>query len=133
MVAEGMIPLAGGAIALAMAAAGGAWVGWDFRDAQAGRERAAALADATKTLERAMEAREAARLAVAAVSASTQAALQKALNAQHQQPPIKCPPSGDVGDALLPGVADGLRSIRAAGGRAAAGVDPVQPAGDPGR
>lgn len=119
-----------GLVALAAAAGGGAWAGWDYRDARAGRERAAQLADTAKALERAMEAREAARAAVAAVSARTQAALQRALDARRE--PIKCPPTGDVRDAVLPGLGDRLRSIEAAGAAAAA-VDPVQPASDPGR
>ncbi len=56
------------------------------------------------------------------------AALRKAQNAK--QKPIPCPPSGDVLDALIPGLADELRGISEAGGKpASATVDrvPINP------
>lgn len=117
-----MVPLnaALGVLALAGAFAGGAWMGYDYRDARVGRAEAETLRDASKQLEHAMVAREAARAAVAAVGARTEAALQRAIHAT--QKPIPCPPSGDVRDAVLPGLADRVRDIRAAGADA---VDPV--------
>jgi hypothetical protein len=106
---------------------GGAWLGraavksdWDAERAQQAREVVAQM-------ERSMERRAAADHALAGVQTAVQAALRRT-NAPAQ--PIKCPPSGNALDALVPGLGDRLRAIDAAGGAGpAAGVAAVPGSG----
>lgn len=106
--------------ALAAAAAVGAWLGYDYRDARAGRERASQALEVSRSLERSMERRAAADKVFADVQSAVNAALRRP---RAPSEPIKCPPSGDVRDAVLPGLGDRLRAIDAsANGRAPAGL-----------
>lgn len=117
---------------LAATAAGCFWLGFDYRDARAGRERAAELAATSRAMERAMERQVAAQAVADAVDRRLQLALRENRNAT--RPRVECPPTGDVRDAVLPGLADRLRRIDAAAGEgAAAGVAVVPAASASGR
>jgi hypothetical protein len=120
-------------ITIVSAFLGGAWLGrsavlsdWNAEKAQQAREVVAQM-------DRAAERRAAADQAMANVQSAVTAALRRS-NAPAQ--PIKCPPSGNALDAVVPGLGDRLRAIdAAAGGGAGAGVAIVPGGGvtDPGR
>lgn len=130
-----MTPLHAAAGAVVVAAfLGGAWAGYDYRDAKAGREIAAQAIETSRALERSMERRAAADLALSGVQSAVAAALRSKPYAPPA--PIPCPASGDARDAVLPGLGERLRSIdAAAGGGAGAGLAPVPGSGssDPSR
>lgn len=102
-------------------------LGLDHGNARRDRDLREQSVTALRYMERAAESRATAEAALQASVTRTQAALQRARSAK--QEPITCPPSGDIRDALLPGLAERLRDIRGASGGdgAASGVAPVQP------
>ncbi len=101
-------------VALLGAFKAGLW----YKQVQWDRERAQQTLDASKYLERGYERIAGAQAVAQAVERRTTAALQEARSAR--QEPILCPPTGDVRDAVLIGLSDRVRHIRAA----AAGQDP---------
>lgn len=112
---------------------GGAWVGYDYRDAKAGREKAAQAVETSRALERSMERRAAADEALAGVQSAVAAALRKPYASQI---PVKCPDGADARSVVLPGLGERLRSIDAAssgGAGADLAVMPEPGASDSGR
>lgn len=98
---------------------------WDAERGQQAREVSARL-------ERAMERQVAAQAVADAVDRRLRLALRE--NRDAPRPRVECPPTGDVRDAVLPGLAERLRRIDAAGTDegGAPVVEPV-PAGAAGR
>lgn len=96
-------------ISSVIALAAGLWIGYDYRDAKAERERSQELRETASQLERAMERRAAAEEALNKVRNAVSIALRK----KADEKPIECPKSGNVLDAVVPGIGDELRNIDA--------------------
>lgn len=120
-----------GAAAVVVATIAGFAAGQHWTQAAWDREKLAASRAQTEYLSRNFVSRVVADAANAAIRARLDAALQKARHEPIQ--PLPCPPGVDVRAVVLPGLADRLRAIRAAGGHGAGpDVAPVGSAGPAG-
>lgn len=116
-----------GGVLITSAFLAGAWMGRSAVKADWDAEKASESAAAVHAYELNAKARDTAEKALANVQSAVTAALRRP-NAPLQ--PVKCPPSGNALDAVVPGLGDRLRSIdAAASGVSGAGVAVMPGAG----
>lgn len=122
-----MTPLHAAAGAVVVAAfLGGAWAGYDYRDAKAGREKAAQAREQIEYVSRNYVSRSVAEAQYQALAGRSTTVLREVLRVPTE--PLKCPPDADVRDLVLPGLGDRLRKLRDSTGEpAGADVGAVQP------
>lgn len=110
-----MTPLHAAAGAVVVAAfLGGAWAGYDYRDAKAGREKAAQAREQIEYVSRNYVSRSVAEAQYQALAGRSAKVLREVIHVPAE--PLQCPPDTDVRDVLIPGIADRLRVIRGASG-----------------